>query len=44
MGDFAMEHNNEYRKKLNTVHDLVDQDLDVRDTFIKIMIPFIKKN
>lgn len=44
LGNFAMEHNDKYRKKLESVRQRVNaQKLNVIDTYLEIMIPFIKK-
>lgn len=42
--DFVMSHNNKYRKKLTYVKQLVQtKHLDVIDTYLAIMMPFISK-
>lgn len=42
--EFAMAHNNKYRKKLAIVKQNVhEKQTDLIDTYLKIMMPFIKK-
>jgi hypothetical protein len=44
MRDFAMAHNDKYRKKLSIVKQIVNEkQTDLIDTYLKVMMPFIKK-